>query len=144
MRGNGLGTIVKKKLAPKTQRSYKNHLNNRILPAIGHIDINKLQPSHIISFINNLQNNRKRFDGREGEVTNEAIRYSFRILSSMLNDAVHWQIIPNNPCEKVEPPSGNHSVVKIPTEENIDKIIKALVDEPLKYRTIVMLAIVQD
>ena len=131
----------KKKLAPKTQRSYKNHLNNRILPAIGHIDINKLQPSHIISFINNLQNNRKRFDGREGEVTNEAIRYSFRILSSMLNDAVHWQIIPNNPCEKVEPPSGNHSVVKIPTEENIDKIIKALADEPLKYRTIVMLAI---
>jgi len=131
----------KKKLAPKIQRSYRNHLNNRILPVLGHIDINKLQPSHIISFINNLQNNRKRFDGRGGEVTNEAVRYSFRILSSMLNDAVHWQIIPNNPCEKVEPPSGDHSVVKIPTEENIDKITVALADEPLKYRTIVMLAI---
>lgn len=45
----------RKHLAPKTQRSYRNHLNNRILPALGHIDINKLRPQHIIRFIHELQ-----------------------------------------------------------------------------------------
>ena len=133
-----------KKLAPKTQRSYRNHLNNRILPALGHLDINKLQPLHIINFISHLQSERNRFDGREGKVTDESIRYSFRVLSSMLKDAVQWQVISISPCEKVEPPSANRSSVKIIDESNISQMIKLLSTEPLKYRVIIMLAIDSD
>lgn len=131
----------RKNLAPKTQRSYRNHLNNRILPALGHIDINKLRPQHIIRFIHELQEEGKCFDGRTGKVSQESACYSFRVLSSMLQDAVHWQVIPSNPCQRVEAPKPLRKKVSIMDEENIVRMLSALEGEPMKYRTIVMLGI---
>ena len=131
----------KAELAPKTQRAYKNHLNNRILPALGHIDINKIRPQHIISFLRDLQERKERYDNRSGKVSQASVCYSFRVLSSMLQDAVQWQIIPSNPCRRVEPPSPVKSKVKIMDEENVARMLEALADEPLKYRVIIMLAI---
>ena len=130
-----------KKLAPKTQRSYLNHLNTRILPALGHIDINKLCPQHIIKFLNDLQESPSRFDGRDGNVSSESFCYSFRVLSSMLQDAVHWQIIPSNPCKRVEPPKAARKKIKVMNETDVSQMLAALQEEPLKYRTIVMLAL---
>lgn len=67
-----------KNLAPKTQRSYKNHIENRIIPALGHIDINNLRPQHIMKFIDNLQENEMRLDGKIGKLSGESVRYCFR------------------------------------------------------------------
>ena len=131
----------RKNLAPKTQRNYRNHLNNRILPALGHIDINKLRPQHIIRFISSLQEQGSRFDGREGRVSEDSVSYSFRVLSSMLQDAVQWQVIPSNPCQRVAAPKVVRKRVRIMDEESIGKMIAALAGEPMKYRTIIMLAI---
>jgi integrase len=43
-----------KQLAPKTLARYKDMLDSRILPAIGHIKLQKLQPKHLSEFYNNL------------------------------------------------------------------------------------------
>lgn len=43
-----------KQLAPKTLHRYKDMLDSRILPAIGHIKLQKLQPKHLSEFYNNL------------------------------------------------------------------------------------------
>lgn len=56
---------VEKQLAPKTINSYRNLLDGRIIPALGHIKLDKLQPIHLIEFYNNL--------GEEGVIQN--IRY---------------------------------------------------------------------
>ena len=40
-------------LAPKTVCRYRQYMR-RILPAIGHIRLDKLQPMHLIEFYNNL------------------------------------------------------------------------------------------
>ena len=129
------------KLAPKTQRSYKNHLNNRILPALGYLDINKIRPQHIISFLRELQERKERYDKREGKVSQASVCYSFRVLSSMMQDAVQWQIIPNNPCRKVESPAAPKGKVRIMDEASIAMMLQALEQEPLKYRVIILLAI---
>jgi integrase len=42
-------------LAPKTLFSYQELLFKRIIPAIGHNKLNKLQPPHLIEFYNNLR-----------------------------------------------------------------------------------------
>ena len=131
----------RKNLSPKTQCSYRNHLNNRILPALGHLDINKIRPQHIIRFINDLQEQGQRFDGREGRASQESVCYSFRVLSSMLQDAVLWQVIPSNPCQRVEAPKPARKKVHIIDEESIGRMLAALAGEPLKYRAIVMLGI---
>ena len=41
-------------LAPKTLARYKDLLNKRILPALGHLRIDKIRPVHLLSFYNNL------------------------------------------------------------------------------------------
>ena len=51
-------------LAPATLASYRMKLEKRILPAIGHIKLSKLQPSHLIQLYHNLNEDNIRLDGR--------------------------------------------------------------------------------
>lgn len=130
-----------KYLAPKTQRSYKNHIENRIIPALGHIDINKLRPQHIMKFLEHLQEDGLRCDGKPGRLSGESIRYCFRVLSSMLQDAVQWQVIVSNPCTRVKAPRADQADVSLLEEGDVALMLQALIKEPIKYRVIVMLAI---
>ena len=130
-----------KKLAPQTQRAYKNQIDNRIIPALGHIEIKELRPLHIIQFINTLEGEGVRFDGRKGKISGEAVIYCFRVLSSMLQDALQWQIISVNPCAQVKPPSVKHHKPTNFDEDSVARMINALNDEPLKYRIIINLAL---
>ena len=128
-------------LAPKTQRSYKNHIENRIIPVLGHIDINKLRPQHIMKFLEHLQEDGLRRDGKPGRLSGESIRYCFRVLSSMLQDAVQWQVIVSNPCTRVKAPTAERAEVSLLEEEDVGRMLQALTTEPLKYRVIIMLAL---
>ncbi len=51
-------------LAVSTLVSYKTKLRERIIPAIGHIKLAKLQPTHILHFYNSLKDENIRLDGR--------------------------------------------------------------------------------
>lgn len=130
-----------KNLAPKTQQTYKNYLEQRIIPLLGHLDMHKINPQHVIRFINELKENGKRFDGREGQLSDETIRYCFRVLSSMLKDAVQWQVIPSSPCERVKPPRVAKHKAKVFNEEEVKKLLNCLLSEPLKYQAIIIVAI---
>jgi integrase len=44
-------------LAPKTVFRYKEILNSRVVPALGHIKLTQLQPTHLNEFYNNLREN---------------------------------------------------------------------------------------
>ena len=132
---------VKKNLAPKTQHSYRNHLNKRILPALGHLDISKIRPQHIMKFLNMLDEGKVRFDDREGRISSESLMYCFRVLSSMMQDAVQWQVISDNPCARVKPPKVEQRKQQSFDEESIARMIEALGREPLKYRAITFLAL---
>jgi len=44
-------------LAPKTLFRYKEILNSRVIPALGHIKLIQLQPTHLNEFYNNLREN---------------------------------------------------------------------------------------
>ncbi len=130
-----------KKLAPKTQAAYKNHIDRRIVPELGHIELKDLRPQHILRFVAMLEEGNVRFDGRPGRLSPQSAMYCFRVLSSMLQDAVQWQLIPLNPCTKVKPPSAERHKPPAFDEEDVKKMLAALAGEPLKYRTVVMLAL---
>jgi integrase len=49
-------------LAPKTLHRYKELLNTRIIPVLGHIKLNQLQPTHLTEFYNNLREKGIRLD----------------------------------------------------------------------------------
>jgi integrase len=133
-----------KKLAPKTQKSYKLHLEKRIIPAMGNIYITKLKPLQIIEFLNNLTETGLRIDGKEGTLGDETIMYCYRVLSSMLHDATEWQIIVSNPCDRVKPPTVKKHIGagNSYNEAQTLTMLVALQNEPLKYHIIILLALV--
>lgn len=59
-----LHDYAEKQLQPKTLHRYKEMLNTRILPALGHIKLEKLQPVHLLTFYDNLKENGIRIDSK--------------------------------------------------------------------------------
>lgn len=59
-----LEDYAEKRLAPGTLNPYKTRLEKRILPALGHIKLAKLQPHHIMEFLNKLSEDDVRLDIR--------------------------------------------------------------------------------
>ena len=52
-----LESYAEPNLAPGTLNPYKTRLKNRILPAIGHLKLSKIQPHHLMEFYDNLREN---------------------------------------------------------------------------------------
>jgi integrase len=74
-------------LAPKTLFRYKEILDSRILPSLGHVKIDQLRPNHIIEFENMLREDGIRKDKKKGGLSEKTILQHHRIISSILNDA---------------------------------------------------------
>lgn len=62
-----------------------------------------------------------------------------RIISSILTTAVQWQVIPSNPCQRVKPPHVEYKEAPVLDEVQTAELIKCLQNEPIKYRTAVMM-----
>ena len=137
-----LRDYVEVRLAPKTLASYKTQIKLRIKPGLGHVRLKDLRPVHIIQFMNELQSSRTRFDGKKKEqVSDRVISDVFKILSSMLTDAMEWQLIPENPCERVPHPKVKKSKAHLPPEEVIKAILAKVKELDVKHRLMIMLPI---
>lgn len=77
------------------------------------------------------------FCGREGgkALSGKTVLNFHRLISSILERAVKWQIIASNPCERVEPPKADRKEARYLEEEQVIKILECLEKEPLQYRT---------
>jgi integrase len=131
-------------LAPKTLFRYKEILDSRILPSIGHIKIDQLRPTHIIEFENMLREPGIRLDKKPGGLSEKTILQHHRIISSILSDAVEWQVIFSNPAERVKPPKVPKKKAACYDEEQITALLDALDKLPLKhlkYRVMAELAL---
>jgi integrase len=128
-------------LAPKTLFSYKDILYSRIIPALGHIKLNRIQPTHLTEFYNNLREDGIRNDGRAGGLSERTILYHHRIISSILTSAVQWQFILNNPASRVKSPKVERKEARHFDIEQVEYIFKLIDNEPIKYKTMIYLCI---
>jgi len=74
-----------------------------------------------------------------GELTNNYLLHVFRLISSMLEKAVKWQILLYNPCRRVEAPKIAHKEAAYLDEFQAQELLQCLINEPLQYRAIVTL-----
>jgi integrase len=132
---------AEKNLAPKTLLSYKSELENRIIPALGAIKINKLKPIHLIQFYNQLSEDGIRKDGKPGGLSGKTQLYYHHIISSILKDAVQWQFIESNAAEKVKPPKVIKKKIGFYDEIQTAKLLSLLDGVDLKWKTIVYVAL---
>ncbi|MCR4430651.1 MAG: site-specific integrase [Tepidanaerobacteraceae bacterium] len=134
---------AEKQLEPKTLESYKYELDSKIIPALGHVRLDKLTPVHILSFLNNLLEDGVRQDGKQIPYSNRVIKYQHQILSSILQTAVYWQTLESNPCSRVKCPKRDvvDNKQKFFDENQAAIFLEAVKDEPLKWQVMVNLAL---
>jgi len=129
-----------KQLAPKTLSRYREMLDSRILPAIGHLKLEKLKPMIINSFMNDLADMPRR-DKRPGKLSAQTVRHHYRCLSAILQDAVDWDVIKENPCSRVTPPKVKKARIKVYDEDETSAFLTALETAPLKHKALIWLEI---
>jgi integrase len=99
---NWLDTYVKTNLEKTTSYGYENNIINHIIPYIGNIKLQKLQPMNIDNLYYQLLKD-GRVDGKGG-LSPKSIRYVHRNLREALHYAYKLQIISKNPADLVDPP----------------------------------------
>jgi len=130
-----------KNLAPKTLFRYRQILEGRVLPAMGHLKLEKIRPGHLLEFYANLQEDGIRADGKPGGLSDKTILYHHRVISSILNDAVQWQLIPSNPASRVKPPKVHNKQQVCYDENQVMLLLAAANKEETKYKVMIHLAI---
>lgn len=195
---------AKPNLAPKTYVRYEAYLT-RILPAIGFIRLDRLQPHHLMAFYASLQDAENQSgvsfratpsflsafeksgmtrqaladeaechvntiyrlvkglgvdiriaqaacdilnvlfkDSIEStkpvrQLASKTINHHHRLISSILNQAVYWQVIPDNPARRVQPPKVVQKEALYLDEEQTARLVELLNGEPYQNQVMIRL-----
>jgi len=124
-----------------TYRTYRDIINLRFLPEFGNYKLEQIKPLHIMDFYKKLSSDGARQDNKSGSLSSKTIRNYHTLLRSMLKDAVHWQLIPFNPVERIEPPKTKRPKINFYDDEQCVRMMKLLYHEPIKYRVLIMVCI---
>lgn len=187
-----------KNLEETTLNNYREMLSQRIIPAIGHLKLNKIRPNNLISFYDNLQESGMRLDykyivkpefidhiagmsfqkisefsGVQPETISriikgkkcmgstvekickaleikkdkyfqaldmdktlsvERIKHHHKTISTILTEAVNWQLIESNPAQRVRLPKAEKKEAKAYDEDQAEKLLSLIENEEIKYK----------
>ena len=123
------------KYAPGTLASYRRMLE-RVYPCIGAIKLGEMRPMALENMMIEL---RKRT--HQGKHIQEAtVQKYLTVVSAVLSDAKRNEIIQRNPARMIDLPDTEHRQQFIPTDEQAQELILALLDEPYHYKLFYVLA----
>jgi integrase len=123
------------KYAPGTLASYRRMLEV-VYPYIGSIKLGELRPMVLENMMIEL---RKRTS--HGKPIQEAtVQKYLTVVSAVLSDAKRNEIISKNPARMIDLPETKHRQQFIPTDQQVQDLILALLDEPYHYKLFYVLA----
>ena len=128
-------------LSPKTYERYKSMLKARILPYLGNMYLDKIQPMQLMYLYQELSECTYTRKKETHKLSSKTILEHHRLLHSMLQQAVYWQMIPYNPASRVRPPKARKPNINFYDDVQTIALIKALEGEELKFRVIILLTI---
>ncbi len=97
-----LEEYAKISLEATTVEWYDKLFKNNILPNLGHYKLSQLKPLSIQAFYNSLTKEGSKQDG--GAYSPTTVKRFHAALSTVLNKAVEWELIPSNPAKKTSLP----------------------------------------
>lgn len=136
-----LTEYAERDLAPKTVHRYKQILDSRVIPALGHLKLEQIRPLHLQEFYNNLTEDGIREDDKKGGLSERTILHHHRLISAILQTAVQWQLIGSNPASRVKPPKVQKHSARYYDEEQTAALFKALEGQKLKHKALVHIAV---
>lgn len=89
-------------LEASTFQLYNHLLDAHILPVIGNLKVAKIQPNHLNKLYRELSTQRK--DGKEGGYSPKTVKHVHNLISAVYTAAMKWNVVLDNPCNRVEPP----------------------------------------
>ena len=130
---------AKDNLRIRTYSEYRKQ-TKRIYAALGHIRLNKLKPRHLVEFYRQLaepgQNQRT-----GGGLAPKSILHYHSMISSILDRAVKWGLVPENPCRKVDPPKVPKHQIECLDDVQASVFLTGLKTAPLEDRALFTLAL---
>ena len=96
-----LAEYAPQKLQPRTVEAYTKELNEKILPALGHVKLSELRPATLNGFFSAMAKDGARRDKKPGGYSRATIKKTQDVLSSVLRTATDWEIIEKNPMDRV-------------------------------------------
>src|SRR2546423_12105248 len=115
--------VQKQAVRPTTYLKQEPLLTQDILPAIGHIQLQKLTPQHI----QKLYSEKLSAGWKPG-----SIRNIHKILHKALGNAVRWKLVPRNVCDLVSLPRRVKRKPRTLTKEQAVQLLKASQGHPLE------------
>lgn len=140
-----------KELAPTTYARYLGILNTRILPYFSKFKLDKIKPTDIMKFYDMLENDTqiRRLKNNNGErltkpLSKKTILEHHRLLRAMLHKAVYWQLLVNNPAERVQPPKVHKAKRRYYDDEQCKFLLEHLEQlnaDNIKYKVAIIITI---
>lgn len=78
---------------------------------------------------------------QNAKLTGDTIRHYHRLLSSVFSTAVKWQLLTENPCNRVAAPKAEPPDTQFLDETGIARLMEVLPEAPVQYSVLVQLAI---
>lgn len=122
-------------LSPKTIVGYESMLK-KITDIIGNwrlIDIDTFTLNELYIKLKNGE--------RVGKISNYTLLHYYNFINLMYNQAIDWDILDNNPNQKVKRPKKEKKLVECYDLEQIQALLNGLDNECLKYQTLIRLAL---
>jgi integrase len=99
-----------------TYKGYRRYLDKHILPALGHVPIQKLTPQHVQAFYT-----RKQQEGLSAKSVNNI----HGMLHKALDHAVRWGLVPRNVCDAVSLPKQARQEIQPLTQKQARQLLIA-------------------
>jgi integrase len=117
----------RKRWKPRTAHDYQRLLERFVYPAIGSVKLSKLTPDRLQRF----------FDGIAGRAASQ----TFRALHRCFAVAVRWRYLPENPCDRVLPPTYRPPQVELPDADALAKLFWHCLESDDDYAPLVALTL---
>ena len=139
--------VAKTTLSPATYEFYSRNINDYIIPALGHLKLKDIRPSHIQQYIKQLTELPKKTRGQfqeDGEtIAASTVRRYLTVLQSIFKQAVKQGLLNENPAnaEHLTLPKVQVPKIDIFTKQEAAQMLAALENEVLQFQPLIQLAI---
>jgi len=111
------------RLKISTYATYRRHLNNHIIPALGHIQLQKLTADQVQTFCSKML--------KEG-LSPGTVRLIYTILNAALRDAIRRKKLAINVCSAVTLPRATRHKIQPLDREQARRLLKAAKGSPIE------------
>jgi integrase len=111
-----------KRLAPKTKESYQHLIERYLVPALGHLPLQSLEPRHIEELAARML--------RDEDYAPRTVSYALTILGTALKKAVRDRIIRYNPMDAVDKPSYQAVKYNLLSPQEVKRFREAIYPSP--------------